>query len=159
MLAVFCTNSINILAGINGVEVGQSLVIALSIAINDLLYVASWGRPVLDRASWTTQTYENHLFSLHLILPFIAVTFALYLHNRYAFTKFTTKFILHRHPARVFVGDTFCYFAGMTFAVVGILGHYSKTMLLFFIPQIFNFLYSIPQLFRWIPCPRHRMPR
>lgn len=47
----------------------------------------------------------------------------------------------------------------MTFAVVGILGHFSKTILLFFIPQIFNFLYSVPQLFRFVPCPRHRLPK
>lgn len=33
MLAVFCTNAINILAGINGLEAGQSLVIAASIII------------------------------------------------------------------------------------------------------------------------------
>lgn len=65
---------------------------------------------------------ENHLFSLYLILPFIAVCSVLFHYNRY--------------PSRVFVGDTFCYFAGMTFAVVGILGHFSKTMLLFFIPQV-----------------------
>lgn len=65
----------------------------------------------------------------------------------------------HRYPSRVFVGDTFCYFAGMTFAVVGILGHFSKTMLLFFMPQVFNFLYSLPQLLHIIPCPRHRIPR
>lgn len=58
----------------------------------------------------------------------------------------------------MFVGDTFCYFAGMTFAVSGILGHYSKTLLLFFLPQIFNFLYSCPQLFGMYPCPRHRLP-
>ncbi|CAF0740639.1 unnamed protein product [Rotaria sordida] len=32
-------------------------------------------------------------------------------------------------------------------------------MLLFFIPQIINFLPSIPQLFHFIPCPRHRLPR
>jgi len=57
------------------------------------------------------------------------------------------------------VGDTFCYFAGMTFAVVGILGHFSKTMVLFFIPQVLNFLFSVPQLFHWIPCPRHRLPK
>ena len=50
-------------------------------------------------------------------------------------------------------------FAGMTFAVVGILGHFSKTMLLFFIPQIVNFVYSTPQLFHLIPCPRHRLPK
>ena len=48
----------------------------------------------------------------------------------------------------VFVGDTFCYQAGVTFAVVGILGHFSKTLLLFFIPQVLNFLWSCPQLFK-----------
>lgn len=47
----------------------------------------------------------------------------------------------------------------MTFAVVGILGHFSKTILLFFIPQVINFLYSVPQLFHFIPCPRHRLPK
>lgn len=47
----------------------------------------------------------------------------------------------------------------MTFAVVGIIGHFSKTLLLFFIPQIFNFLYSVPQLFWFVPCPRHRLPK
>lgn len=59
----------------------------------------------------------------------------------------------------MFVGDTFCYLSGMTFAVVGILGHFSKTVLLFFMPQIINFLYSLPQLFHFVPCPRHRMPK
>ncbi|KAM0729772.1 UDP-N-acetylglucosamine--dolichyl-phosphate N-acetylglucosaminephosphotransferase [Formica fusca] len=47
----------------------------------------------------------------------------------------------------------------MTFAVVGIIGHFSKTTLLFFIPQIINFLYSVPQLFHFVPCPRHRLPK
>ena len=31
----------------------------------------------------------------------------------------------------MFVGDTFTYFAGMTTAVAGILGHQSETLLLF----------------------------
>ena len=44
-------------------------------------------------------------------------------------------------------------------ACVGILGHFSKTLLLFFLPQIFNFLLSCPQLFGLVPCPRHRLPR
>lgn len=61
-------------------------------------------------------------------------------------------------PSKVFVGDTYCYFAGMTFAVVGILGHFSKTLLLFFVPQVVNFLLSVPQLFGVIWCPRHRLP-
>ena len=77
------------------------------------------------------------------------------------------------------MGDTFTLFAGMALAVAvrcalvsgavrlgadavaaqGILGHYSETLLLFFAPQIFNFVYSTPQLFRFVPCPRHRLPR
>lgn len=57
------------------------------------------------------------------------------------------------------MGDTFCYVSGMTFAVVAILSHFSKTVLLFFLPQIINFLYSVPQLFHIIPCPRHRLPK
>jgi UDP-N-acetylglucosamine--dolichyl-phosphate N-acetylglucosaminephosphotransferase len=37
MLAVFCTNAINIYAGINGIEVGQSTIIAFSILIENLV--------------------------------------------------------------------------------------------------------------------------
>ncbi|GJN10789.1 hypothetical protein PR202_ga28912 [Eleusine coracana subsp. coracana] len=58
-----------------------------------------------------------------------------------------------------FVGDTYTYFAGMALAVVGILGHFSETLLLFFLPQVLNFLCSVPQLFHFVPCPRHRLPR
>jgi UDP-N-acetylglucosamine--dolichyl-phosphate N-acetylglucosaminephosphotransferase len=135
-VAIFCPNSINILAGINGIEVSQSLVIAFLLVLNDSLYLlAPYPHPATD----------SHLFSLYMLLPFIGVSLALWWHNWY--------------PARVFVGDTYCYFAGMVFAVVGILGHFSKTLLLLFVPQIFNFLYSAPQLFRLIPCPRHRLPR
>ena len=47
----------------------------------------------------------------------------------------------------------------MAFAVVGIQAHFSKTLLLFFLPQIFNFVLSCPQLFGIVPCPRHRLPR
>ena len=136
-VAIFCPNCINILAGINGIEVSQSLVIASLLIINDLLYLA----PITPYPHPAT---DSHLFSMYLLLPFIGVSLALWWHNWY--------------PARVFVGDTYCYFAGMVFAVVGILGHFSKTLLLLFIPQIFNFLYSAPQLFRLVPCPRHRLP-
>jgi UDP-N-acetylglucosamine--dolichyl-phosphate N-acetylglucosaminephosphotransferase len=41
-----------------------------------------------------------------------------------------------RYPSKVFVGDTFTYFAGMTIAVAGILGHFSETLLLFLVPQV-----------------------
>ncbi|RDL33661.1 Uncharacterized protein BP5553_08029 [Venustampulla echinocandica] len=135
-IAIFCPNSINILAGINGIEVSQSLVIAFLLVVNDCYYLlAPYPHPATD----------SHLFSLYMLLPFIGVSLALLVHNWY--------------PSKVFVGDTYCYFAGMVFAVVGILGHFSKTLLLLFIPQIFNFVYSAPQLFRLVPCPRHRMPR
>uniref|UniRef100_A0A8C8YQD3 UDP-N-acetylglucosamine--dolichyl-phosphate N-acetylglucosaminephosphotransferase n=1 Tax=Prolemur simus TaxID=1328070 RepID=A0A8C8YQD3_PROSS len=132
LLAVFCTNAINILAGINGLEAGQSLVISASIIVFNLVELEGDYR-------------DDHIFSLYFMIPFFFTTLGLLYHNWY--------------PSRVFVGDTFCYFAGMTFAVVGILGHFSKTMLLFFMPQVFNFLYSLPQLLHIIPCPRHRVPR
>lgn len=132
MLAVFCTNAINIYAGINGIEVGQSLVIAVSVLIENLI-------------EYNGEYKDNHLFSLYLIIPYIACIIPLLYYNWY--------------PSRVFVGDTFCYFSGMTFAVIGILGHFSKFLLLFFVPQIFNFLMSIPQLFKLFPCPRHRLPK
>jgi UDP-N-acetylglucosamine--dolichyl-phosphate N-acetylglucosaminephosphotransferase len=37
MLAIFCTNAINIYAGINGIEAGQSLVIAFSVLVANLI--------------------------------------------------------------------------------------------------------------------------
>ena len=37
MLAVFCTNAINIFAGFNGIEVGQWFIIAISILIENLV--------------------------------------------------------------------------------------------------------------------------
>ena len=41
MLIIFCTNSINIYAGINGLEVGQSLVIGLAIMVHNVVEVSS----------------------------------------------------------------------------------------------------------------------
>ena len=137
-ICIFCPNSINILAGVNGIEVGQSVVIAVLIVLNDFLYIS-------PRLSQPHPAAESHLFSVYLLLPFIGVSLALLRHNWY--------------PSKVFVGDTYCYFAGMVFAVVGILGHFSKTLLLLFLPQIFNFVYSAPQLFKLVPCPRHRLPK
>ncbi|EAQ88274.1 hypothetical protein CHGG_04893 [Chaetomium globosum CBS 148.51] len=135
-VAIFSPNSINILAGINGIEVTQSIVIATLLALNDALYLLTpYPHPATD----------SHLFSLSFLLPFLGVSCALLYHNWY--------------PARVFVGDTYCYFAGMVFVVVSILGHFSKTLILLLLPQIFNFVYSAPQLFGLVPCPRHRLPR
>lgn len=90
------------------------------------------------------EVVNNHMFSLTIMIPFLCTSLALLKHNKF--------------PSKVFVGDTFCYCAGMTFAVVGILGHFSKTMMLFFIPQLINFVLSIPQIFGFVHCPRHRLP-
>lgn len=92
-----------------------------------------------------SDAHFEQLFPIIMILPFIGCTLGLLRHNWY--------------PASVFVGDTYCYFAGMTFAVVGIHGHFSKILLLLLLPQVLNFVYSIPQLFKFVPCPRHRLPR
>ena len=139
-IAIFCPNSINILAGINGIEVSQSIVIGCLLLFNDLLSL--YAAPSTPNPHPAT---DPHYFSIYLILPFLGVSCALWRHNWY--------------PAKVFVGDTYCYFAGMVFAIVGILGHFSKTLLLLFVPQIINFIYSAPQLFHIVPCPRHRLPR
>jgi UDP-N-acetylglucosamine--dolichyl-phosphate N-acetylglucosaminephosphotransferase len=137
LLSIFSSNSINILAGINGIEVAQSLVIAVLILLNDMLYLSPF-------TPYPHPATDSHLFSIYLLLPFIGVSTALLMHNWY--------------PAKVFVGDTYCYFAGMVFAVDGILGHFSKTLILLLLPQAFNFVYSAPQLFHVVPCPRHRLP-
>jgi UDP-N-acetylglucosamine--dolichyl-phosphate N-acetylglucosaminephosphotransferase len=137
-LTIFCTNSINIYAGINGIEVGQSVVIACAIAFLDILEIRG-------EDHHASPHFVNHLFSLTVMLPFIATSSALLSFNWY--------------PARVFVGDIFPYYAGMTFAATAILGHYSRSLLLLMIPQLLNFLYSLPQLLGVIPCPRHRLPQ
>ncbi|TXT04985.1 hypothetical protein VHUM_03805 [Vanrija humicola] len=157
LLPTFTTNSINIVAGVNGVEVTQAFVIALSVAFNDLLFLPIWprwllvllgniGNPDEGRVlSWAAgEVVKRHLMSLYFMVPLIGVCAGFLWHNWY--------------PATAFPGDTFCYFTGMAFAAVAIQGHFSKTMILFFLPQIFNFILSCPQLFGLVECPRHRLP-
>ena len=62
MLAVFCTNAINIYAGINGIEVGQTLIIALG-----LLFFCS---------------------AKNAIISYIFVAVALLLHNKFPASVF-----------------------------------------------------------------------
>lgn len=54
MLAVFCTNAINILAGVNGLEAGQSVIIASSILLYN--FIQLWRG---DSQEWST-----HIFTL-----------------------------------------------------------------------------------------------
>ncbi|KAJ0042585.1 hypothetical protein Pint_17782 [Pistacia integerrima] len=136
LLAVFCTNSINIHAGLNGLEVGQTVVIASAILIHNIMQIG---------ASVDPEYKQAHAFSIYLVQPLLATSLALFSYNWY--------------PSSVFVGDTYTYFAGMAMAVIGILGHFSETLLIFFAPQVINFLLSVPQLFGFVQCPRHRLPR
>ncbi|KAK9272090.1 hypothetical protein L1049_002459 [Liquidambar formosana] len=101
LLAVFCTNSINIHAGLNGLEVGQTVVIASAILIHNVMQIGGSTDPEYKQA---------HAFSIYLVQPLLATSLALLSYNWY--------------PSSVFVGDTYTYFAGMTMAVVGILGHF-----------------------------------
>ena len=126
-ISIFCTNAINIYAGINGLEVGQSFIIGCFIMIHNIIEVSTNGKLQTIESQ---EIVDYHVYSLTIMIPFLMCTLALLKHNRF--------------PSQVFVGDTFCYCAGMTFAVVGILGHFSKTMMLFFIPQLLNFILSIP---------------
>ncbi|GAA5992766.1 hypothetical protein JCM11641_007802, partial [Rhodosporidiobolus odoratus] len=97
MLSTFCTNSINILAGVNGVEVSQSLLISLSLLLNDLLYLTFDLRPLLPLLShlpppltsflepWFAQPWtagfangskelaDRHAFSLYFMGPLVGV--------------------------------------------------------------------------------------
>lgn len=70
MLAVFCTNAINILAGVNGLEVGQSLIIAASIIVFNLIEL---NRESVARA---------HTFSLYFMLPYFGTSLALWTQNK-----------------------------------------------------------------------------
>src|SRR5437773_430450 len=56
MLAVFCTNAINILAGINGLEVGQSCVIAASIIAYNIVELTS-GKTSSCKNSFLSSTF------------------------------------------------------------------------------------------------------
>lgn len=70
------------------------------------------------------------------------------------------------YPSQMFVGDTYCYFAGIVLAMSAIfstfvhnLGETSIICHFLLIPQLINFLYSVPQLFGFYECPRHRLTK
>ena len=73
MIAIFCSNSINIHAGINGLEVGQSIVIASAIMIHNILEI---------NLGLSEHIVQNHVFSLTIILPFLFTSLALFKFNK-----------------------------------------------------------------------------
>jgi UDP-N-acetylglucosamine--dolichyl-phosphate N-acetylglucosaminephosphotransferase len=127
-LNVFCTHCINIYAGINGLEAGQALVVASFLLLHALCY-------------WTT---AEGWAAATLLMPFIGATLALL-----SFSWF---------PSRVFVGDVFTLTAGAVVAAAGTVGHFAEMTLLFMVPQVLNFVVSLPQLLGFVHCPRHRLP-
>jgi len=93
LLSTFCTNSINILAGLNGLEVSQALVIAISVALNDSLYLP-WpfslnigekthfgGVYDAGMAHGSRLLMDRHLLSLYFMLPLIGVCTGFLYHN------------------------------------------------------------------------------
>lgn len=127
-VCVFCTNSINILAGVNGLEAGQALVLSLALCAHSLGRVVAAGDGAGPGAAASAAA---HSLALSVSAPLAAASAALLCFNA--------------HPSSVFVGDTFTLFAGMALAVAGVLGHCTETLLLLFAPQVFNFVYSLPQ--------------
>lgn len=144
LLAVFCTNAINIYAGVNGLEAGQTYVVGLAILCMSAVELGRASSSHHNSLDGAPVAAKNHLFAVTVMLPFVATTLALLRANWF--------------PARVFVGDTFTNYAGMTLAVVAILGHFPLMLMGLMVPQLLNFLVSVPQLFKLAPCPRHRLP-
>jgi len=84
MVAVFCTNAINILAGVNGLEVGQSIIIASSIVIFNLIELQGlklFSIQFIFLYFVLGSCMEEHLFSLYFMIPFITCTFPILLRN------------------------------------------------------------------------------
>lgn len=122
LMTVYMANTINIYAGINLLEVGQSIVLGGTVLILGVL--------------------TEQLFAVFMMTPFLAASFALAYYNK--------------HPARVFVGNSYTYFSGMCIIVASILSNMEKIIILCTIPQLLNFVYSFKDFLR--DCPRHRLP-
>ena len=95
-LGIYKTNTINIMAGINGLEVGQSVVAACSM----LLY--------FFMAGLVKGEAEKYTYSIVLLMIFLGGAMVLLKDNQY--------------PAKIFIGDTFCYYGGIVLAIAAIYG-------------------------------------
>nr|QSE03607.1 UDP-N-acetylglucosamine-dolichyl-phosphate N-acetylglucosaminephosphotransferase [Metchnikovella dogieli] len=125
LCVLFAAHSINILAGINGLEITQSFIISSAAIIL---------KPLERNNKTPTSTLWILLFTSGCLLKY------------------------NLYPARVFVGDSYCFFAGMIIANGWLMQGYPPQYILFIFPQLINFLLSIPQLLSLYPCPKHRMP-
>lgn len=57
---------------------------------------------------------------MQMLAPFLITGFALYEENKY--------------PAKLFVGDVWCYFSGMLLSLASVEGRYGKTIVLLILP-------------------------
>ncbi|UVC49359.1 glycosyl transferase, family 4 protein [Theileria orientalis] len=142
LMTVFCANSINIYAGINGLEIGQSLVMAFFITIYNSMDGRKGFSEKLPVPSW-----ERRLYTYYFTLPFIAVNVSLLCFNWY--------------PAKLFAGNVYTLFSdqGTFFSVITVIGELWEVLPFLMLPQLINFLISIPQLVGIVTCPRHRIPK
>lgn len=67
MLTVFCTNSINIYAGVNGLECGQSLIIACSIMLHNLIVYLQKNKRFLHLIKTYLRKFKKDQFSAIII--------------------------------------------------------------------------------------------
>lgn len=143
---MFVPNSINILAGINGLEAGQTFIVSCAVLLHNLMHLATAGSiSSADEATvGSLSLQQRHFLSISLIAPLAATTLAILHFNWY--------------PSQVFVGDTFTFFAGTVIAAAAVFGQYTGTLFIFLLPQFINAMYTLPQLFKFIPYPRHRLP-
>lgn len=92
LVPTFTTNSINILAGLNGIEVSQAFIIAVSVALNDLLYIPIWPNWIIRLVGghegtgmvleWALgEVVKRHLMSLYFMLPLAGVCGGFLYHN------------------------------------------------------------------------------
>lgn len=88
-LVIFCTNAINILAGVNGLEAGQTAVTAAAVAAHNLGSIASLAAAAASPAASAAAakaaaaSADGHLFSLFIMLPLLATSLGLLWHNWY----------------------------------------------------------------------------
>ena len=141
-LTVFCINSINIYAGINGLEVGQSIVVAIFSALYSVLCLnrKEEGSPIDEHAAF---------LSFICSVIFIAVSVPLYSLNKFLLLVFnlTSRFfylLSVRYPAKIFVGDTFTHWSGGVLASIGLLGRFPMVFLFF---PVSDSLYSPALIF------------
>ncbi|KAA8518088.1 hypothetical protein F0562_015562 [Nyssa sinensis] len=99
-------------AGHTTIVIPKPLIPYVGLEVLDLGWIYKLYMDSGDRiCSSTDPEYSQaHAFSIYLVQPLLATSLALLSYNWY--------------PSSVFVGDTYTYFAGMTMAVVGILGYF-----------------------------------